>query len=347
MSMPLIYRIVDMKKLYEIFKKQGGVNLIKQYLLCGTFFTAINQFFVLGKSRTALEILRLSTSLKAKCKLEKKYKNKIEELLTKYDVSKNKEKGTNIWFCWFQGLENAPEIVKVCFLSLNRHIKDKNVVLITENNYQEYVCFPEFIQEKVDKGMISKTHLSDLLRLELLLKYGGTWIDATVLCTDDNIPEYMLNSELFMFQCLKPGRDGHVTVMSNWFISAYSNNKILFLTRELLYEYWKEKNVVVDYFIFHIFMQMAIEKCPEEWNKVTPVSNSTPHILLLRLFEKYDGRMWDNIVQQIPFHKLSYKCLKESHDTYYDYIINHYGDNGALGASFASGVKCDEIIKNK
>ena len=35
----------------------------------------------------------------------------------------------------------------------------------------------------IDSGQITKTHLSDLLRLELLIRYGGTWIDATVFCT--------------------------------------------------------------------------------------------------------------------------------------------------------------------
>lgn len=50
----------------------------------------------------------------------------------------------------------------------------------------------------------------------------------------------MLDSELFLFQCLKPGLDGHVTSVSNWFITSYSNNIIIKLTRNLLYEYWRK-----------------------------------------------------------------------------------------------------------
>ena len=59
--------------LKETFKKQGGIKLLKQYWRGGALFTGIWQFLLLGKSRTALEILRLSTTLKTKQKLEKKY----------------------------------------------------------------------------------------------------------------------------------------------------------------------------------------------------------------------------------------------------------------------------------
>ena len=58
--------------LKETFKKQGGIKLLKQYWQGGALFTGIGQFLLLGKSRTALEILRLSTTLKTKQKLEKK-----------------------------------------------------------------------------------------------------------------------------------------------------------------------------------------------------------------------------------------------------------------------------------
>ena len=56
----------------QAYKKQGGKTLLIQYLKSGVFHTAVNQFLVLGRSRTALEILRLSVTLKTKNKLAKK-----------------------------------------------------------------------------------------------------------------------------------------------------------------------------------------------------------------------------------------------------------------------------------
>lgn len=308
----------------ETFKKQGGMNLIKQYSRAGCLGTAIGEFFLLGKSRTALEILRLSTGLKTKQRLEKKYRSRIDELDLTYEKKLPHEGSNKVWICWFQGMENAPELVQKCYESVKRNITNREIVLITSENMGQYVQFPNHIQKKIKAGVIKGAHLSDLLRLELLLRYGGTWIDATVFCSGSNIPSYMLDSELFMFQCLKPGRDGHSTVISNWFITARSNNKLLYLVRGLLYSYWEKNDELDDYFIFHVFFQMCIDHCTEEWNRVIPVSNATPHIILLRMFDQYDMDTWKAVTSVMPFHKLSYKNIsdKDRSGTYYEHIMN-------------------------
>ena len=80
----------------------------------------------------------------------------------------------------------------------------------------------------------------------------------------------------------------------------------------------------IDYFLLHDFLELAIETYPEEWSKVIPVSNSTPHILLLRLFEQYDENIWKSIKDMTQFHKLSYKYNEEDiliDNTYYKKII--------------------------
>lgn len=312
--------------LKEIFEKQGGMKLLKQYWKGGALGTAIGEFLLLGKSRTALEILRLSAGLKIKQKLERKYRNILEDF-DKNWIEKKHESSNKVWICWFQGMENAPEVVQRCYQSIKNNMSDRDIVLITLENMMEYVQFPDFIQKKIDANIIKEAHLSDLLRIELLLRYGGTWLDSTVYCSSSDIPDYMLNSDLFLFQNLKPGRDGHSSVISNWFITAKSNNKILAATQHLLYAYWKEHNELVDYFIFHDFFQIVIEKYPNVWNKVVPFSNSIPHILLLRLFEQYDSNIWEAIMSMVPFHKLSYKFNKDNilkKNTYYQFIMKGY-----------------------
>ena len=310
--------------LKEIFKKQGGIKLLKQYWQGGALFTGIGEFLLLGKSRTALEILRLSTTLKTKQKLEKKYSWKLEEFDKNY-VEKEHKTSNKIWICWFQGMENAPEIVRRCYQSVIEHNPDKEVVVLTTENLSEYVTFPDYIMEKWNKGIITHTHMTDLLRLELLINHGGLWLDATVLCTGQ-APSYFFDSDLFFFQCLKPGRDGHASYISSWLLEAKTNNKILMATRELCYEYWKTNNSMWDYFLLHDFMSIVLEKYEEDWKKVVPRDNATPHILLLRLFDEYDEKMWCAIKEQTPFHKLSYKNSeeeKEKEGTYYDVLIRN------------------------
>ena len=292
--------------LKETFEKQGEMKLLKQYYCGGALFTAIGEFLLLGKSKTSLEILRNAASLKIKQKLEKKYLDKIEKIEKKYKEG-SIATDRKVWICWFQGMENAPEVVKRCYASIKDNITDREVILLTENNYREYICFPQEIQAKIDSGIIKGAHMSDLLRLELLQQYGGTWIDATVFCSSKNIPDYMLNSDLFLFQCLKPGRDGQSSIISNWFMTARPNQKFIFMMRELLYDYWKNNDEVIDYFIFHDFFQILIDRYPEEWNRVVPFSNSVPHILLLRLFDEYNDAIWNAVTAMTPFHKLTYK----------------------------------------
>lgn len=168
---------------------------------------------------------------------------------------------------WLQGMENAPEIVKTCYNSLVNNLTDKDIILLTEENYRNYVTFPDYIQTKIDKGLIGKAHMSDLLRLELLEKYGGTWIDATVFISDKNIPDFIFSSDFFMYQKLKPALDGNPLSVSNWFITSTTNNPILMMTKELLYEYWKGHNSAIHYFIFHMLFQLVIENFDDEWKK--------------------------------------------------------------------------------
>ena len=267
--------------------------------------------------------MRLSVNHKILGKLRKKYRKTIAHYQAAY-VQQPQEHSNKVWVCWLQGMETAPALVRKCYASLQTHLPHREIILLTEENYRSYVNFPAHIQQKIDNGMISKTHFSDLLRLELLISYGGTWVDATVFCSGGQIPDYMLNSDLFVFQNLKPGLDGHATSISSWFMTACTNHPILLLTRHLLYEYWRKHNKLKDYFLLHDCFQLSIEAFPEQWRKVVPFSNSLPHILLLRLFEIYDEALWEAVQAMTPFHKLTYKFSpsdSQTEGTYYKRLI--------------------------
>lgn len=308
--------------LKETFKKQGGMKLLKQYYHGGALFTGACEFLLLGKSRTSLEILRLSTTMKTKEKLKKKYSYKLKEFNQNY-VDKEHCISNKIWICWFQGIENAPEIVKKCYESVKLNNPDRDICLITADNLSEYVTFPDYILDKWKKGIITNTHLTDLLRLELLIRYGGLWLDATVLCTGQ-APDYFFDSDLFFYQTLKPGRDGHASYISSWLMEAKTNNKLLMATRDLCYEYWKFNDLMWDYFLLHDFLSIVLEEYEDDWNKIIPRDNATPHILLLRLFDQYDENMWKSIKAQTQFHKLTYKFeddKRKLNNTYYDVLL--------------------------
>ena len=107
--------------------------------------------------------------------------------------------------------------------------KDYNIIIINETNMLNYIKFPNYIIEKYKKKYMSPTHFSDLLRLELLIKYGGTWIDASVLITE--YTKDYFSKDLFFFQ--ERRTDG--CVGSSWFITSEKGSPILRTTRDLLF----------------------------------------------------------------------------------------------------------------
>lgn len=315
-----------MQKISELFVKFGGWMLLKDWLKSGLLSYAIIQVFILGFSRKALEILRLGIELKKYHNLKKKFSRILIQFDKGFDDSVFKSSvRRKVWVCWMQGIENAPLLVQKCYHSLQENLHDREIVLITSENISEYTDFPPYIIEKYKKGIITHTHFSDLLRVELLCRYGGTWIDSTVLCSGDNIPSYMLDSDFFLFQNLKPGSDGSTINISSWFITAQANHKFMLAVRELLWAYWKKNDKLIDYFLLHHFIMMVAEYYSEDWEKIIPYPNSIPHILLLRLFEPYNKDVWDELKRICPFHKLAYKRSKEEFEkesTYYDVIFN-------------------------
>lgn len=231
-----------------------------------------------------------------------------------------------VWICWYQGYENAPPIVKACINSIKMRMgKTHDIRIITEDNMEDYVKFPDDIKEKYRKGIISKPFFSDLLRLELLLTYGGIWIDATILLTA-SIPKIIQDSDLFMFRFTDIG-EMYPHIASSWFMVSKPHNKILMLVRDLLYEYWVKHERIIHYLLIYLFFRMAIEKFSEEWKQVIWHTNGNiREVLFNSLFEPYDEQRYKYYTQVEFCHKLTYKLdvPEETEGTIYAKILEEY-----------------------
>ena len=75
-----------------------------------------------------------------------------------------------IWVCWWQGLDNAPDIVKQCVKSIQNNAPNYTVTVITDDNYREFADIPAWIEEKNKKGIIPKAHFSDISIFKLTWK---------------------------------------------------------------------------------------------------------------------------------------------------------------------------------
>lgn len=260
-------------------------------------------------------------------KFYKKYNKLAVKFINKLNYENLPAENSNkIFFCWFQGIDKAPEIVKICYNSLKRYNSDKEVIVITENNYSNYVEFPKFIIDKYNAGIINKTHFSDLLRMELLIKYGGCWADATALFTS-KIPDSIFDSEFFAFREIKEHTE-ETLFISSWFISACSNNKMLRLERELIYYYWSKNNKLNSYYLFHkLFVGVVIKQYKELWDEVLLLPNSAPKALDCVLFKRYNCDQYQLISDMSFIHKLMYKYPREKFEldnTFYSKLKRDY-----------------------
>lgn len=259
-------------------------------------------------------------------KLRKEYTPLLIQKEKEYsNVSMKRDETRRIWFCWLQGLKEAPELVKVCYESLCKNITDREVVVLTNENLSLYVHLPEYIERKHEKDIIPDAAFTDMLRLELLCKYGGTWIDATVLCTGDNGINELLDADLFVFQQIHKGSTKFMG-MSSWMMSSAANNSFLMVVRDLLYEYWREKDCVVDYFLIHFFFCMMAERHPEVVEKMPRKGNHIPHYLQRRLTDPYDDQWMEKLKKHTCFHKLTYRIGENAKKkgTFYDVVIKGY-----------------------
>ena len=320
------------------FREFGGIRLIKEFARMGMLPLCFKQTVaVFLKRKKPIEAYG-SILEQAGRSLKGKYEPLLNEIETRYSKETGGKRSRYVWVCWLQGIENAPKLVQVCYRSIQQHLQDREVVLLTEGNLRQYVALPDYIEKKYREGIIPTAHYTDLLRLELLIRYGGTWIDSTVLCTGISDSEElvscvqeMLDADLFLFQQMRKG-DTRFLGISNWFITSCPDNWVLKELRDLLYQYWRDYYCVVHYYMFHLFFGMIMETHPEVAAKIPRYGNRVPHYLSRRMGDKYDEAWMKELKEHCCFHKLSYRLddkVLESKGTFYDEIINNniYGIN--------------------
>ncbi|WP_248624392.1 capsular polysaccharide synthesis protein [Enterococcus cecorum] len=233
--------------------------------------------------------------------VEKKYHYVVSKF--ENDMPDSGTESHDVWICWFQGMENAPSIVKKCYNSILKWMPNMNIHVLDRKNLFEYITLPPFIIEKWEKGIISDTLFSDFVRLSVLIKYGGIWIDSTVYMTGP-LPMYIKKSQFFMYQS---NEYDNSKLGESWFIKANAGNRILQLTLSLMNEYWRRENKMRDYFIMFICMKIASNKYANDLAKMPKIPSAVPILMQKYLLEEVDEQLYNELFKISPIHKLTYK----------------------------------------
>ncbi len=251
-----------------------------------------------------------------------------------------------VWFCWLQGMAGAPYIVRRCHESWARR-NPAWLVEVIDRERAEELSGLDLTSGRL--AGLSKNHQSDLLRLALLSRRGGVWVDSTCYCTqplDAWLPP-LLGSGFFAFA--NPGND---RVLASWFLASEPQHLLTSRLYELLLDHWGNHRfhhngrhdllrrlartfntspdrtllwfldevrnglAVTPYYALHyLFHQLTTfdPECRELWEATPKVSANGPHRIAARGPAADVGPLRAEIdARRMPLYKLNWRVREDS-----------------------------------
>lgn len=256
------------------------------------------------------------------CFFDKDYYRKIVLTYKDAEVSNNKyiARDAPIWILWWQGIDNAPLVVKQCIRSIKANAENHVIHFIDRNNYFEFCSIPPYIIDKLNKGLITLTHFSDILRLHLLSENGGIWMDATLFMYG-SFPDNMYSKS---FYTIKHGLYCDSICHGKWtgfFLACTQNNPLICFCRNLIDEYWKHEDALICYLLIDVTFSIAYNSFEWARSMIDNVPDNNKNVFWLQehvndRYENFDVKQRDNCM-----FKMSYKIhLSDNPNTYWNVI---------------------------
>lgn len=273
------------------------------------FFSSCKHWFVLKN------IIRVSAARE----IVRKYNSKATII-----PQENIGSDSRIWICWWQGEDAMPELVKACLKTVRLHACGHPVTLVTKDNYRDYVELPEFILQKVQRGNISLTHLSDVLRCALIKYHGGIWIDSTIFLIN-NIDDFIASDKLFWTYRTHTIRN--IISAGDWtcnFWAAGKGNVLASFLLDFHYSYWERNNRALAYLLLDYAFVIGWTHVPAIRSLVESVPKDNVDTAMKKYLNKpYDDREWSWFVHDFNYQKLTNKMSLEKKTA--DGRLTHYG----------------------
>lgn len=142
-----------------------------------------------------------------------------------------------IWIFWYQGFLSSPSMVKMCINSWKLRNPSYEIIILDKNSIHQYIEIPKFIS--LNRLDITYQIYSDYIRLALLKKHGGVWVDAYVYCfvpLSKWLPNHFEKDSFFIFNNSFKGR-----LITSWFMVTTPKHYI-FCQWFLIFEDYFRKN---------------------------------------------------------------------------------------------------------
>lgn len=267
-----------------------------------TIFKIFIELFIFNKDKRA----------QIKSKWAKKQLQKYVDIAVSKPFKPVIDEGEDlIWQYWHQGIENAPKVIQKCLASVKRIENDKTINVLTFDTIKNFVELPQKYYDLVNSKKMPIALFSDILRVYLLEKYGGTWIDSTIYLSD-KIPNDILKSDFFGLQNQTNTTSFTGNKTACYFLHSKKQSINIQAIKRTLDAYWSENDFMFNYFMFeHIetILMDKIKETKEEWDK-TPYYKRINSELHTIINKKYDKALLNEVLGKSWYHKLTYKKLK-------------------------------------
>ena len=227
-----------------------------------------------------------------------------------------------IWVLWWQGLDHAPPMVRECVDSIRRHAGAHPVIVLSRDNYRQYVTLPPAIEEHFSLGHISIVHLSDLIRISVLKRNGGIWCDATLYFLRE-LPHEIYEHAWYS---LHTADETHTFASdcrwSAFFMASCPNGSVVSVTEQLLFAYWEKYDCMIDYFLIDYCIRLAcdIDAVNAAVTSV-PVTTADVHYLMQHAGDVVDEETVGAIEKDTFLFKCNYRL---PHEKQADLLLYRY-----------------------
>ena len=319
-----------MYKLKKIFYIAKYFSIKLMLILC--FFHVLK--YILNKKNVIIQYLYKKRDFYIENYLIKNgYINTVvsKDMIT---VKPKKKLDTNcIWIYWAQGWENPPEHVSFCKNSVIKNANGRNVILISDKNYKEYVNIPNYIEQKKREGKITITHFSDILRFSLLADYGGLWLDASMF-VNKPFEDSLLEKNFYTVRLKTDFTNNSIVSRARWVVSCIGtrkkNYKLFVLGRKFFFNYWKKEEYLINYFLIDYFFDI-IFRLDKSLNKDL-LENEYFNQGIYELSKEINTTNLNSLKKEIYLKtniyylswKNEYKKQINGEKTIYNYFINKY-----------------------
>lgn len=250
-------------------------------------------------------------------------------------------KDFQIYYCWLQGEEYLTPVARICYNVLKKQAGNYKIIFLDENNFSDYVDIPDYIVQKFKSGKMKPAHFSDVIRVNLLEKFGGLWLDATILVTDplENHKKFWkLN---YFTQKFINERDNDFYITKHF--KAYSSygrwatfvqssgilhNPLFAFEKDFYNEYWRDYDEAIDYVIMDIMTDIACDNIPAVKKEIDDVPINNPDVWTLNgrtglLAKDFN---FDAILKNTFLHKMTSrtKLYLDTPGTLSELILNRY-----------------------